>query len=202
MAVRRQNSPHYDTSPFPLAYKYYRQAVEESRKLATSPDADSSHLLPREIVEEGRRAANQTIEQLRQDIEARDEQLHNAETRIRKLQESGMLPQLSSHVFPEPLTETLLRNDLKVEIERSKALNGRASSKPPTDISHQHQAAVTSLYEDMTNILITSVKIERDPQLLGGPTIYQCVYTQRSETSARSEYPVRNNALVRSDCVL
>jgi hypothetical protein len=55
--------------------------------------------LPREIVEEERKTANQTIEQLRQDIRARDEQLHNAEARIRKLQESGTLPHISRTFF-------------------------------------------------------------------------------------------------------
>ncbi|KAF9653068.1 hypothetical protein BDM02DRAFT_3159933 [Thelephora ganbajun] len=150
------------------AYKYYRQAVEESRKLSASLDTDSSPLLPREIVEEERKAANRGIEQLKQDIKAKDEQLHKAETRIQELQDS----------------ETLLRSDLKAEIERTKTLTSRASSKPPTDISHQ--VAVTSLYEDLTNILITGVKFERDPQLPGGSTNYQCVYTQRCDTTARS----------------
>jgi hypothetical protein len=54
------------------AYKYYRQAVEESRKLAASLDTDSSPLLPREIVEEERKIANQGIEQLKQDIQAKE----------------------------------------------------------------------------------------------------------------------------------
>jgi hypothetical protein len=44
--------------------------------------------------------------------------------------------------LPETVTETLLRGDLKAEIERAKTLTGRASSKPPPDINHQ--AAVTS----------------------------------------------------------
>lgn len=82
------------SSVFP-AYKYYRQAVEESRKLATSLDAGSSPLLPREIVEEERKIANQGIERLKQDIQTKDEQLHNAETRIRELQDSGPSPCLS-----------------------------------------------------------------------------------------------------------
>jgi hypothetical protein len=87
---------------------------------------------------------------------------------------------------PKSTTETLLRGDLRAEIERAKILTGRANSKPPTDINHQ--AAVTLLYEDLTNILITGVKFERDPELPGGSTNYQCVYTQRSDTTARSEH--------------
>lgn len=73
------------------AYKYYRQAVEESRKLAASLDTDLSPLLPREVVEEERKIANQGIEQLKQDIKVKDEQLHTAESRIRELQGSGSL---------------------------------------------------------------------------------------------------------------
>ena len=93
--------------------------------------------------------------------------------------------------FPESITETLLRGDLKAEIERAKTLTGRANSKPPTDTNHQ--AAVTLLYEDLTNILVTGVKSERDPELPGGSTNYQCVYTQRSDTTARSEHSSRIN---------
>ena len=92
-------------------------------------------------------------------------------------------PLLRAHA--ETVTETLLRSDLKAEIERGRALAGRASSKPPPDTNHQ--AAVTSLYEDLTNILVTGVKSERDPQLPGKSTNYQCVYTQRFDATARSE---------------
>jgi len=170
MAVRHSHTLYSSAISFPPAYKYYKLAVEESRKLVASLDTDSSPLLPREIVEEERKAANRDIEQLKRDIKAKDERLHNAETKIRELQES----------------ESLLRSDLKAEIERAKTLTGRAGSKPPIDPNHQHQAAITSLYEDMTNILITGVKFERDPQLPGGSTNYQCVYTQRSDTTTRS----------------
>jgi hypothetical protein len=89
MEVRYPNALFNGASPTPPAYKYYRQAVEESRKLVTSLDTGSSPLLPREIVEEERRVANQGVEKLNQDIQAKDEQLHKAEIRIRELQESG-----------------------------------------------------------------------------------------------------------------
>ena len=92
MGVRRPNSLYMGTPLIPPAYKYYRTAVEESRKLATSLDTDSSPLLPREIVEEERKVANRGIEQLKQDIQTKDEKLHKAEARIRELQESGLLP--------------------------------------------------------------------------------------------------------------
>lgn len=76
------------------AYKYYRQAVEESRKLTTSLDTDSSPLLPREIVEEERRAASHSNEQLKHEIQVKDDQLRNAQIRIREFQESGPPPRL------------------------------------------------------------------------------------------------------------
>lgn len=88
-AVRHLNTSYNATSSFPLAYKYYRQAVEESRKLTISLDTDSSPLLPREIVEEERKVTNQSIEQLKRDIESKDDQLRKAQTRIQELQESG-----------------------------------------------------------------------------------------------------------------
>ena len=87
------------SSSVPPAYKYYRQAVEESRKLAASFNADSSPLLPREVIEEERKIANRGIEQLKQDIGAKDEQLHKAETKIRELQESGSPSRLSCTPF-------------------------------------------------------------------------------------------------------
>ena len=102
MGVRRPNVLFNGTPLIPPAYKYYRQAVEESRKLATSLDADSSPLLPREIVEEERKVTNRGIEQLKQDIQAKDEQLHKAEVRIRELQESGLPPYFSCTHFLKP----------------------------------------------------------------------------------------------------
>ena len=95
------------------------------------------------------------------------------------------------NALPKTAPEALLRSDLKAEIDRNKTLTGRAGSKPPADSNHQHQVAVTSLYEDMTNILVTGVKFERDPQVPKGSTNYQCVYTQRSETTARSKRSFR-----------
>ena len=99
MGVRQSIALYDGASCVPPAYKYYRQAVEESRKLATSLDADSSPLLPREIVEEERKVTNQGIEQLKQEIRIKVEQLHKAETRIRELQESGLPPYLSCVCF-------------------------------------------------------------------------------------------------------
>lgn len=49
------------------------------------------------------------------------------------------------------------------------------------------------MYEDLTNILITGVKSERDPQFPDGSTNYQCVYTQRSDATARSKHSCRTN---------
>jgi len=99
MGVRRPSALYNSAPLIPPAYKYYRQAVEESRKLASSLDADSSPLLPREIVEEERKATNRSIEQLKQDIQAKDEQLHTAEVKIQELQESGLLPHFSCTHF-------------------------------------------------------------------------------------------------------
>lgn len=95
MEVRNPNALYNGALSVLPAYKYYRQAVEESRKLAASADTASSPLLSREIVEEQRKVANQDIERLKRDIQAKDEQLHKAETRIRELQESGPPPYLS-----------------------------------------------------------------------------------------------------------
>jgi hypothetical protein len=90
------NVDHDDQQPTStLAYKHYRQAVEKSRELVTSLDTGSSPLLPREIVEEERKVANKGVEKLKQDIQAKDEQLHKAEIRIWELQESGTPPYLS-----------------------------------------------------------------------------------------------------------
>jgi len=94
MGVRHSSALYDGVSWVYPAYKYYRQAVEESRKLATSLDADFPPLLLREIVEEERKVTNQGIEQLKQDIRAKVEQLQKAEVRIRELQESGSSPYL------------------------------------------------------------------------------------------------------------
>lgn len=103
MAVRHSNTLYSGAISFPPAYKYYKLAVEESRKLVASLDTDSSPLLPREIVEEERKAASRDLEQLKRDIKAKDERLHNAETKIRELQESGLPSRPScTHFLKQP----------------------------------------------------------------------------------------------------
>jgi hypothetical protein len=103
MDVCHSNTPYKGASPFHPAYKHYRQAVEESRKLTNSLDIDSSPLLPREIVEEERKAMNLSIEQLKRDIETKDDQLRKAQTSIRELQESGSPLRLSrTHSLKQP----------------------------------------------------------------------------------------------------
>lgn len=95
MGVRHPDVPPNGPQLNLPAYKYYRQAVEESRKLAASLDTDLSPLLPREVVEEERKIANQRIEQWKQDSKAKDERLQTAESKIRELQGSGSPLQIS-----------------------------------------------------------------------------------------------------------
>jgi hypothetical protein len=85
-----------------------------------------------------------------------------------------------------------LRSDLKVEIERGKALavrppgHSRALSEAP-GVETQKKAAAIRLYEDFTNILVLGVKTERNESSDKDDTIYQCLYTHQVGSQARSK---------------
>lgn len=105
------------------------------------------------------------------------------------------------HKFPETTTETLLRGDIRTEIERTKTVTSCTDSTTPTDTNHLTHAAVISLYEKMTGIFITGVRFEGDPQVPGGPINYQCVYTQPSDAGAKSDHTFCIDAIMDPDTI-
>lgn len=82
----------------------------------------------------------------------------------------------------------VLRSDLAAEIERGRIL---ASRNPPPSITRANTKTVEDpkngrvirLYEDMTNLLVVSAKIEKSSMLNLDEAVFACVYTHRESTT-------------------
>ncbi|PCH37755.1 hypothetical protein WOLCODRAFT_114105 [Wolfiporia cocos MD-104 SS10] len=82
--------------------------------------------------------------------------------------------------------EKLLKTQLAAEIERAKSLAN--TRQPPSTVVRTHtkptddpkNALVIRLYEDSTNLLITSAKIEKSKYLNLDTPVYTCIYTHKA----------------------
>ncbi|KAI0374655.1 hypothetical protein BV20DRAFT_960794 [Pilatotrama ljubarskyi] len=143
-------------------------------KLQSSSKSDKSytlHFLTREAAEEEKQALREENNLLRETIKQRDATIASKEKQIHSLQDEAKI----------------MKRELDAEIERSKTLAARA---PPPMAARQQKPApsefrntpVIRLYEDMTNILVTSVKIEKSSEFPDlEEEIAACVYSYENE---------------------
>ncbi|KAL1939126.1 hypothetical protein VTO73DRAFT_10167 [Trametes versicolor] len=142
-------------------------------KLQTSSKSDKSYtlqFLTREAAEEEKQALREENIRLKEVIKQREATIASKDKQMHALEDEAKTA----------------KKDLELEIERSKTLAARA---PPSAMSRQQKPTpaevqntpVIKLYEDMTNILITSVKVEKSPEY---PTldehILTCIYTYQN----------------------
>lgn len=130
------------------------------------------HFLTREAADEEKEAVEKEVSRWKDIVKQKDAQLAEKDERIVGLEEQAKL----------------LRSDLAAEIERGRTL---ASRPPPPQVSRIHTKTVEDpknglvirLYEDMTNMLVVSARIEKNSHFdLDEPT-FTCVYTYREDTS-------------------
>ncbi|EMD37953.1 hypothetical protein CERSUDRAFT_82184, partial [Gelatoporia subvermispora B] len=133
-------------------------------KTSSAPEKGFAlHFLTREAADEEKAALAQDVEKLRAQVKQRDAQLAEAREQAK-----------------------VLRSDLEAEIERAKALArsappAAARAGAPRAADDRKHAEVIKLYEDMTNFLITNVKIEKSPSLELEELVYMCIYTAGQE---------------------
>ncbi|KAI0351479.1 hypothetical protein OH77DRAFT_1410960 [Trametes cingulata] len=139
-------------------------------KLQSSSKSSKSytlHFLTREAAEEEKQALREENNHLKEAIKQRDATIASKDKQIHSLQEEV----------------NVTKRELNLEIERSKSLAARA---PPPAATRQTKSApsefqntpVIRLYEDMTNILVTSVKVEKSSEFPDlDEEILTCVYT-------------------------
>ncbi len=167
-------------------------SLQSPSKASKSDQSYTLHFLTREAAEEEKRALKEENVRLLETIKQRDAWLAGKDQQMNALRDEGGCNQ--SFPCPSPDSESApaktLRMELDAEIERSKHLLTHAQHAPgpafsgPSRRTDQEvkNAPVIRIYEDMTNVLITSVKMERSPEF---PEIEEeyasCIYTYINE---------------------
>ena len=166
-----------------------RGLEEQLAQLQSPSKAGSSytlHFLTREAADEEKKAQLEENKKLKDVIKQRDATIAAKEREINEAREEGasdLVACTSSHLYGSLPIAGATRKELDAEIERSKSLASRApgpvasrSTKPTS--SEVRNTPVIKLYEDMTNILITNVKVEKSPDW---PDVDEesltCIYT-------------------------
>ncbi|CDO77647.1 hypothetical protein BN946_scf184963.g4 [Trametes cinnabarina] len=165
-------------------------------KLQSSSKSNKSHtlhFLTREVAEEEKQALRDENLRLKDVIKQRDATIASKDKQIHALQEEGMFPRprlsvlpAAAHLRAPPNLAKTVKKELDAEIERSKSL---ARTPAPTAAARQQKLTpseprntpVIRLYEDMTNILVTGVKIDKSPDFPElDEEILACIYTYQS----------------------
>ncbi|TFK89461.1 hypothetical protein K466DRAFT_486803 [Polyporus arcularius HHB13444] len=168
-------------------------SLQSPSKASKSDQSYTLHFLTREAAEEEKRALKEENARLLETVKQRDAWLAGKDQQMNALRDEAKT----------------LRMELDAEIERSKHLLTHAQHAPgpafsgPSRRTDQEvkNAPVIRIYEDMTNVLITSVKMERSPEF---PEIEEeyasCIYTYINEDikfckkpSATLNFTLRNN---------
>ncbi|KAI9061472.1 hypothetical protein FKP32DRAFT_1528295, partial [Trametes sanguinea] len=153
-----------------------QELTAQLSKLQSSSKSSKSytlHFLTREAAEEEKQALREENLRLKDVIKQREATIASKDKEIQQLQEEAKV----------------MQKELKAEIERSKSLAARAPA--PTTAARPHQPApneprntpVIRLYEDMTNILVTGVKIDKSPDFPQiDEEILACIFTYNYQT--------------------
>jgi hypothetical protein len=87
------------------------------------------------------------------------------------------------------------QSDLKVEIERSKALSSKppfpsSQKKTPVGIAGENvkNTEVLRLYEDATNLLVTNVRYQKGLYFDYEDCILTCIYTYINQNSSSDDH--------------
>ncbi|KAI0695872.1 hypothetical protein C8T65DRAFT_664592 [Cerioporus squamosus] len=160
--------------------------LQSPSKASKSDQSYTLHFLTREAAEEEKRALKEENAKLLETVKQRDEWVASKDKQMDGLREEVKT----------------LRMELNAEIERSKNLLARAQHAPgpamsgPSRRTEQEvkNAPVIRIYEDMTNVLITSVKMERSPEF---PEVEEesasCIYTYiNDDTKFSLNFTLRN----------
>ncbi|KAH9848877.1 hypothetical protein C2E23DRAFT_738604 [Lenzites betulinus] len=140
------------------------------RPTAKSDQPYTLHFLTREAAEEEKTALREENSRLKETIKQRD----------------GMIAAKVAQISALEDESKVVKKELDAEIERSKSLALRPAHSAPSrqqkPSPHEFQnTPVIRLYEDMTNILITSVKMEKSPEFPDlDEDILTCIYTYQN----------------------
>ncbi|KAI0647559.1 hypothetical protein C8Q79DRAFT_1000445 [Trametes meyenii] len=167
---------------------HIEELTAQLSKLSSSSQSNQPlnlHFLTREAAEEEKHALREENNRLKDVIKQRDATIVDKDKQMHSLQDEAMIT----------------KKELDAEIERSKALAARGPT--PTAARQQKPTAgeprnspVIRLYEDMTNVLVTSMKFEKSPEFPEiDEEIFSCVYTYQNpdqENTFALNFTLRN----------
>ncbi|CCM04406.1 uncharacterized protein FIBRA_06583 [Fibroporia radiculosa] len=145
--------------------------LANTKALGSTGKSAVLHFLTREAADEEKEAVQKEVARWKEVVKERDVKLAQKDKHISELENQ----------------EKLLRSDLAAEVERGRVLSSR--SQAPVIRSNTAEdprnAFVVRLYEDMTNLLVVSVKMEKSTFLGLDEPNFTCVYTHKEPSSDR-----------------
>ncbi|KAF8350512.1 hypothetical protein F5887DRAFT_1208823 [Amanita rubescens] len=151
--------------------------IAQKETLAQRGKHSILHLITREAADEEQRKLVQDVAQLRGALAEKDQALHEKDNQIAGLRQ----------------IENELRFELKAEIERSKALADKSIRTPQVAprsrmagaaFEDPKNAEVIRFYEDLTNLLVTSMKHQASHRPGADEWILKCIYTYSEDDMA------------------
>lgn len=150
------------------------------------------HLLTREAADEEKRLLEKELRWWKDVSDEKQQMLTQKDKRIAELEQIGFYSPTLTMVQTLNMytTEKDLRFELKVEIENSKTLAAKAPRNPPPSATRARQghggvlgtddpkhAEVVRFYEDLTNLLVTAMKLQPGKYLGLEEWCFTCIYT-------------------------
>ncbi|OBZ69170.1 hypothetical protein A0H81_10976 [Grifola frondosa] len=166
--VLRERSADFDakTETQTSLIKELTSQLARVKELSGSEKSYTLHFLTREAADEENKAMKTEVDRLKETIRRKD----------------MLLAEKDKLIAQQKDREKVLQSDLQAEIERGKLLSSR---NPPPAVTRvlknvaedplQHR--IIRLYEDMTNMLITGVKLEKNAMTDIEEPIFTCIYT-------------------------
>lgn len=168
--------------------------IAQKETLAQRGKHSILHLITREAADEEQRKLVQDAARLRQALAEKDQALHEKDNQMAELRQIGEIAlRIVSDVVIDPLLENELRFELKAEIERSKTLADKSIRTPQVAprsrmagaaFEDPKNAEVIRFYEDLTNLLVTSMKHQTSHRPGADEWILKCIYTYSEDDIA------------------
>ncbi|TCD66186.1 hypothetical protein EIP91_001680 [Steccherinum ochraceum] len=155
------------------------ELLREQQKLiaASKSSSGSGHMLQflsREAADEEKKGLQEELDRMREKLQSKDALIASKDEQFLDLQAE----------------RDMIQAELKAEVERSKSLLSR--NPPPieartykrggmSESADPKLSAVFTLYEDITNLLVLKVKLDKGPYPGTEDKIFDCVYTAPSK---------------------
>ncbi|KAH7908873.1 hypothetical protein BJ138DRAFT_1090466 [Hygrophoropsis aurantiaca] len=143
------------------------------------------HFMTREAADEEKKLIEEENTRLQEVIKQKDAAIATEKKRNSELERSVKLG----------------RQELDAEIERSKELLSKASRYQPglPRLDESKNTELIKFYEDTSNLLVTNVRHEPNPDATQDDTIFTCIYTYVSSTAREDEQSLNFSLRIHGD---